>query len=842
MARPHAASIVEDAVAPAGRRGAAQPGLGHPRHQPHRLRVGAVRAGARPGPAQPPAREPPRRRRGRHPCASCAPRRTSSAAGARSSRRRRWASPSRSTVGDRTVHARSDRSGHIDVVGPRPRPASPGWHDVTISSPRAPRPSRPSRAVVGRRRDASASSATSTTRSSRTSLPRPMIAAWNTFVRARAPATSCPGMAPMYRELLAEHPGAPIVYVSTGAWNTAPTLNRFLATHGFPLGPLLLTDWGPTNTGLVPQRPGAQARLPRPAGQRLPRHPLAARRRRRPARPEDLRRLRRGPPATGSTPSRSAQLTPDRAGAVARSAGLQRGARAPAPPTAGGAGLLARPTATACCAILAGRRSSADVVAGRSDPALAPGPRADACAGADWRHAGAARGPGARRLPRRADRRPRRHPGRARRRSGAQDLRPAAAARSRALPVDGVAAARQVPRPRRRRPRTSSSTWPGPAGCAGATSCPHTVLRPGKSPLALRVRFSDGSGFDLTEAGTKKSLAAYVVRDPHEVPGIARLGPDPLADDFTPRRVRRRSSTGRRTQIKGVLRDQAFIAGIGNAYSDEILHAAKMSPFAIAGIARRRGRATGCTPRCATRWPTRSSRRPGKPAKELKDAKRAGMRVHGRTGQPCPVCGDTVREVSFADSSLQYCPTCQTGGKPLADRGCSMPCALSTTKSARRRFSASGICRASSASSRSRLTPRSSTRARCISAGADTTTVASTRLSPPVSNSSGMSSTTIRRAWRSASARNFCLGFAHQRMHDRFQPLQRRRIAQHALAAAPTRSTLPSVVVPGKRRLDQPAPPRLRKACAPPRRRRAPARLPRRTAAPSWTCPLRSSR
>ena len=58
----------------------------------------------------------------------------------------------------------------------------------------------------------------------------------------------------------------------------------------------------------------------------------------------------------------------------------------------------------------------------------------------------------------------------------------------------------------------------------------------------------------------------------------------------------------------------------------------------------------------------------GKPAAELKDAKRAGMAVHGRAGQPCPVCGDTIREVSFADTSLQYCPTCQTGGKKLADR------------------------------------------------------------------------------------------------------------------------------------------------------------------------------
>ena len=192
------------------------------------------------------------------------------------------------------------------------------------------------------------------------------------------------------------------------------------------------------------------------------------------------------------------------------------------------------------------------------------------------------------------------------------------------------------------------------------------TLRPGKSPIALRCRLSDGSGFDLTEAGTQKRLAAYIVRDPREVPGVARLGPDPLAADFT-REAFAALLAGRRTQVKGLLRDQEFLAGVGNAYSDEVLHAARLSPFAIAGAleeaqvdrlyAALRDTLTGAV-RAAS----------GKPAKDLKDAKRAGMRVHGRTGQACPVCGDVVREVSFADSSLQYCPTCQTGGKPLADR------------------------------------------------------------------------------------------------------------------------------------------------------------------------------
>ena len=195
---------------------------------------------------------------------------------------------------------------------------------------------------------------------------------------------------------------------------------------------------------------------------------------------------------------------------------------------------------------------------------------------------------------------------------------------------------------------------------------PATVLRPGKSPIALRVRFDDASGFDLTEAGTKKRLAAYVVNDPSTVPGIASLGPDPMADSFTLEQFAAIAAS-HRMQVKGMLRDQSIIAGVGNAYSDEVLHVAKLSPFAIAatlGDAEVERLYTALRGTLAAAVAAAS----GKPAKELKDAKRAGMRVHGRTGETCPECGDVVREVSFADSSLQYCATCQTGGKPLADR------------------------------------------------------------------------------------------------------------------------------------------------------------------------------
>ncbi|SIR96300.1 Fpg/Nei family DNA glycosylase [Micromonospora avicenniae] len=189
-------------------------------------------------------------------------------------------------------------------------------------------------------------------------------------------------------------------------------------------------------------------------------------------------------------------------------------------------------------------------------------------------------------------------------------------------------------------------------------------LRPGKGPIAVRVRLDDGSGFDLTEAGTQKKLAAYLVTDPAAVPGVAKLGPDALTADLPTFTERLRSRRGR---VKLVLTDQAVLAGVGNAYSDEILHAAKLSPYALTD------RLTDdqiATLHAATRQVLGDAvgRSLGQRAAELKGEKRSGLKVHARTGLPCPVCGDTVREVSFSDSSLQYCPTCQTGGRPLADR------------------------------------------------------------------------------------------------------------------------------------------------------------------------------
>jgi DNA-formamidopyrimidine glycosylase len=195
---------------------------------------------------------------------------------------------------------------------------------------------------------------------------------------------------------------------------------------------------------------------------------------------------------------------------------------------------------------------------------------------------------------------------------------------------------------------------------------PEVPPKPGKGPLAFRLRFTDGSGFDLTEAGTRKRLAVYLTTDIEQIPGVAALGPEPLDPSFTPE-VLGAILGGRRMQIKGVLRDQKLIAGIGNAYSDEVLHAAKMSPFRLASslspeeVADLHAVIVG-TLREAI------GRSDGLAASDLKKEKKAGLRVHGRTGEACSVCGDTVREVSFADSSLQYCPTCQTGGKPLADR------------------------------------------------------------------------------------------------------------------------------------------------------------------------------
>ena len=188
-----------------------------------------------------------------------------------------------------------------------------------------------------------------------------------------------------------------------------------------------------------------------------------------------------------------------------------------------------------------------------------------------------------------------------------------------------------------------------------------------KSTLAARVVLDDGTGLDITEFGTKKSLAIYVVRDPADVEGIARLGPDPLVEEFTIEVLGEILQREGRKQIKGVLRHQGTIAGIGNAYSDELLHAARMSPFKPANSLTDEELQTLYDAIKGTLGAAVDRSR-GLAASELKGEKKSHLAVHARTGEACPVCGDIVREVSFADSSLQYCPTCQTGGKPLADR------------------------------------------------------------------------------------------------------------------------------------------------------------------------------
>jgi formamidopyrimidine-DNA glycosylase len=193
---------------------------------------------------------------------------------------------------------------------------------------------------------------------------------------------------------------------------------------------------------------------------------------------------------------------------------------------------------------------------------------------------------------------------------------------------------------------------------------PPAPPKPGKGPLALRVHLDDGHGFDLTEQGTRKGLAIYVVRSSSEVPGIARLGPDALQVDREQFAAILKSRSG---QLKGALTDQTLISGIGNAYSDEILHAAHLSPFKMADKLTEDELVRLFEAMRATLTDA-LDRQVGQKAATLKGEKRSGLTVHARTGLPCPVCGDTVREVSFADTSLQYCPTCQTGGKPLADR------------------------------------------------------------------------------------------------------------------------------------------------------------------------------
>ncbi|MGC5076463.1 DNA-formamidopyrimidine glycosylase family protein [Agrococcus sp. DT81.2] len=206
------------------------------------------------------------------------------------------------------------------------------------------------------------------------------------------------------------------------------------------------------------------------------------------------------------------------------------------------------------------------------------------------------------------------------------------------------------------------------------TAAPTPTAGKGRGPLAARLILErpdgdegiGGDGFDVTEQATQKRLAIHVVAHPDQVMSIATLGPEPLDASFTEERFATILEHAGRAQIKGVLRDQQRIAGIGNAYSDEILHAARMSPFHPASMPPDEVHRLYAALRDVLGDAV--ERAHGVKASSLKSEKRQGMRVHGRKGEACPVCGDVVRQVIYADSTLEYCPTCQTGGKILADR------------------------------------------------------------------------------------------------------------------------------------------------------------------------------
>jgi formamidopyrimidine-DNA glycosylase len=191
---------------------------------------------------------------------------------------------------------------------------------------------------------------------------------------------------------------------------------------------------------------------------------------------------------------------------------------------------------------------------------------------------------------------------------------------------------------------------------------------PGKVGL-LAIDFDPGT-LILTEAGSKRRASLHVVQGrealaQHDRGGLEVL--DASLDAFAVA-LRRENHT-----LKRALTDPHVFSGIGNAYSDEILHAARLSPFkqtqalGVEEVARlfEAARSTLST------WAARLIEETGEEFPEKVTAFRDGMAVHGRYGQPCPVCGSPVQRVVYADNEANYCATCQTGGRLLADRSLS---------------------------------------------------------------------------------------------------------------------------------------------------------------------------
>jgi formamidopyrimidine-DNA glycosylase len=191
---------------------------------------------------------------------------------------------------------------------------------------------------------------------------------------------------------------------------------------------------------------------------------------------------------------------------------------------------------------------------------------------------------------------------------------------------------------------------------------------PGKAGLAA-FRFPSGT-LTLTEAGSKKRASLYIVRGSESLAEHDRGGVDVLSAGLEAfaRTLRQENHT-----LKRALTDPRLFSGIGNAYSDEILHAARLSPLALTHRLRDDEivRLLEATKRTLVAWTEKLRAEAGGGFPEKVTAFRPGMAVHGRFGQPCPVCGSAVQRIIYAENETNYCPRCQTGGKLLADRSMS---------------------------------------------------------------------------------------------------------------------------------------------------------------------------
>ncbi len=187
---------------------------------------------------------------------------------------------------------------------------------------------------------------------------------------------------------------------------------------------------------------------------------------------------------------------------------------------------------------------------------------------------------------------------------------------------------------------------------------------PADGAPALAVLAVDGGAIEFTDAGSWVSLGLWLVNGPADVPGIAKLGPDPLGPGFS-RDAVDRAVARRRKQLKAILQEQESFAGIGNAYSDEILHRARLSPV-VHGDTLTGDDLERLFEAMRDELAEATSARRGIPIDALKQAKAAAMAVHGRAGQRCPACGGTVQELAFGGTTAQYCPSCQTDGQVLA--------------------------------------------------------------------------------------------------------------------------------------------------------------------------------